>query len=338
MQALDVLYGHTGRRAEWRSLVEQIVPDFVDPATDGPLLEQEDCWVVVTEDRVALAGEARQWGKAERLQRILVDWVRRQAADALAHKPEALDTDQRNSIRSLAVSLERLGTIQREVQQPECVGSYEEALTLSERIADRQEAAICAFNLGYAYKDIPPIRNLDRAEDWYRRSVQLCDDRDRLGRGKCLGSLGMLALERFNEARAAGEPTEQVLQHINAALQSYRQALELFPRNAVADLAATHNQLGEIWRYAGDVHNALPYYREAIRHFEAANDAYHAGQTRYNVALALTQSGRLTDAREYARAALRNFESYGDAAAQDVQNSQQLLAQIEQEIGKGGSS
>ena len=31
MQGLRTLYGHTGRRAEWQRLVEEIVPDFVDP-------------------------------------------------------------------------------------------------------------------------------------------------------------------------------------------------------------------------------------------------------------------------------------------------------------------
>lgn len=36
MQGLQVLYEHTGRDAEWSRLVEEIVPDFVDPRTDVP--------------------------------------------------------------------------------------------------------------------------------------------------------------------------------------------------------------------------------------------------------------------------------------------------------------
>ncbi|MGH7596977.1 MAG: hypothetical protein ACREOI_11535 [bacterium] len=43
-------------------------------------------------------------------------------------------------------------------------------------------------------------------------------------------------------------------------------------------------------------------------------------------------AGRLSDAREYARAALRNFETYGQAAAEMIQRTQQLLAEIEQAI------
>jgi len=42
MQGLRTLYGHTGRRAEWTRLVEEIVPIFVDPATDGSLPGREE--------------------------------------------------------------------------------------------------------------------------------------------------------------------------------------------------------------------------------------------------------------------------------------------------------
>ena len=46
MQGLQVLYDQTGRRLEWRRLVEEIVPDFVDPATGGPLPGRNDDWGV----------------------------------------------------------------------------------------------------------------------------------------------------------------------------------------------------------------------------------------------------------------------------------------------------
>ncbi|NTU85648.1 MAG: hypothetical protein HGA45_40985, partial [Chloroflexales bacterium] len=45
MQGLRNLYDHTGRRAEWRALVAEIVPTFVDPVTDGPSLGREAEWV-----------------------------------------------------------------------------------------------------------------------------------------------------------------------------------------------------------------------------------------------------------------------------------------------------
>ena len=111
MQGLRQLYSHTGRRAEWARLVNEIVPDFVDPATDGPLPGREEEWRLVIEYRSRLAQEARQWGEAERLQRLKVEWARRRAAPALALPPEALDDAQRNAIRSLAASLHDLEQI-----------------------------------------------------------------------------------------------------------------------------------------------------------------------------------------------------------------------------------
>ena len=74
MQGLRVLYEHRGRRAEWKRLVDEIVPDFVDPATDGPLPVAKTGWILVTEYRVRLAREMRDWAEAERLQRVRVDW------------------------------------------------------------------------------------------------------------------------------------------------------------------------------------------------------------------------------------------------------------------------
>jgi tetratricopeptide (TPR) repeat protein len=263
------------------------------------------------------------------LQRVCVDWDRQRAAPALARPPEALDGAQRNDIRTLAVSLEQLGQIQRELGQAECVKAYEEAIPLYQRIGDQAAEAVAAFNLGHAYKDLPAIRDLDQAERWYRRSLELFDERDRLGRGKGHYTLGHIARERFEEAREADAPQEELLRHLNAAAQFYHQALALLPPDAVDDLAVAHNQLGIIYAEAGDFDRALPHWREAIRSHEGAGNLYAAAQTRGNVALALAQAGRLPEARAYAQAALRNFATYGPGAAAEVQETRGLIAEIE---------
>src|SRR5262249_15684096 len=154
----------------------EVVPDFVDPASDGPLPGREEEWSLVTGYRVWLAREARQWAEAERLQRVCIEWDRRSASAALIAPPEALTGAQLNAIRTLAGSDEGLAHIQRELQRPECVAGYEESLAMFERIGDRVAAAICAFNLGHAYKDIPTLRDLTRAEHWYRRSLDMQDE------------------------------------------------------------------------------------------------------------------------------------------------------------------
>ncbi len=41
MHGLYIIYHHTGRIAEWARLVEEIVPDFIEPASDGPIAGRE---------------------------------------------------------------------------------------------------------------------------------------------------------------------------------------------------------------------------------------------------------------------------------------------------------
>lgn len=108
------------------------------------------------------------------------------------------------------VSMETLGNILREQQRPECVSHYEEAVRSFRRIGARREEAGVTFNLGRAYLEILGLRDLDQAEHWYRTSLQLCDQHDKLGRARCLGELRHLALER---ARSAEASIEQLLSY-----------------------------------------------------------------------------------------------------------------------------
>lgn len=367
MQGLRTLYHHTGRRAEWRRLVDEIVPEFVDLVTDGPLPGQEERWSLVTEYRVRLACESRHWDEAERLQRLRVDWDRRRADEVIVRSggslpPESpgtatseerrleatappflarlqavadkLGAADRNKIRTLAASLHELGDIQRERQQRDCVAAYEEALAMAEAIDDRAVAATCAFNLGRAYGgfSIPHNRDLAKAEQWYRRSLKLYHDHERHDRAQCLMQLGLVAFARFQESREAGDPETELQRHVNEAVQSYQQALELLPENAVNDLAVVHNQLGAIYGDIGDFDRALSHYRDAIRYTEATGNQFQAGQIRCNVAIALLRAGRLSDARQYALAALRDFQSFGDRAEDRIAKTERLLAHIEQAI------
>ncbi len=336
MQGLQTLYGHTGRRAQWQPLVEEIVPDFVEPDTQGPRAGREEQWGLVTGYQVRLAREQRSWAEAERLQQALVEWMRRRAAPLLTRPRESLDDGQRNMVRSLAVSLEQLGQIRREMASEDCVAAYEEALELAESIDDRAEAAVCAFNLGHAYEEIAAFRDLAQADRWYRRSLELRDERDRLGRGRCFMQLGYVAFERFNEALSSESGEDEFLSHLNEAVRFYNQALGLLPPDAVDDLAVAHNALGAIYgEGAGDVDRALPHYRDSIRLEEQQGNVYGASVTRFNVALALAQSGRPGDALEYARSALRGFESYGESAAEVIQRTRRVIGMIEGELGGG---
>jgi tetratricopeptide (TPR) repeat protein len=337
MQGLLVLYQHTGRNLEWRRLVDELVPDLVDPATDGPWPGREEQWSLITGYRVQLARQQRDHGTAERLQRARVAWNRQGAATALASPPEQLDDTQRVLLRNLAGSYGELGQIQRDQQQPACVEAYTEALQLARRIGDQPLQATAAYNLGGAYTNLRGQRDLDKAERWFQHSLDLSDEGDRLGRAHCVGQLGLVHYQRFVEARAAGRPEAELLTLLNAAAYAYQQALDLLPADAVGDLAVTHNQLGIIYSEGGQADVALRHWQEAIRYYEAAGNRYRAAQTRGNVALALTEHGRLGDGLLWAQAALRDYQSYGERAAADIAHSQELIAEIERDM-RGGQS
>ena len=146
-----------------------------------------------------------------------------------------------------------------------------------------------------------------------------------------------MALERFKEAfSAAKREEEELLGHLNDASRYYRGALELLPPDAPHDLSVVHNGLGATYAFVGDLERALSHYRQAIRYCETQGDFYNAAQARFNVALGLVRAGRFADAREYAYAALRNYETYGDRAAEGIQKTRELIAQIERDLQTQG--
>jgi len=140
---------HNGRR-----LVTDVVLDFIDPVSNGPLAGREDDWSLVTEYRVRLASKERDWLEAERLQQIRVSWDRQRAQNSLAVTAGRRDGPQRHAIQTLGTSLQELANIQRERGNPACTASYREALDLATAVGERVGQAACAFNLGHAYKDI----------------------------------------------------------------------------------------------------------------------------------------------------------------------------------------
>ena len=333
MQGLRQLYDHTGRRAEWKRLVEEIVPDFVG-ADDLPLSGREEGWGLINDYQVEIARESRQLDIAEQLQKVKVDWSKKRVTNLLDQKSNMLNTTQKAYIRTFAVDTENLGHTQREQGKPECAVSYKESLTLYQQIGEKSAEAVAAFNLGHAYMQLPALRNLDEAERWYRRSLELSVEGDRQGKAKCYSQLGLVEYEKFNEAKKSKQPDEQLLERLNAAVKWYHLALENDSPDNPDDLAIDHNQLGIIYKNAGDLEHALEHYNQCIHYDEVAGNFYGAGQDRFNVAIALYQNGRLSDAMLYARAALRNFESYRGRAKDQEDDTKGLIAAIEEAIEK----
>ncbi|MBZ5729058.1 MAG: CHAT domain-containing protein [Acidobacteriia bacterium] len=328
MQGLERLYLHTGRLVDWSRLVQEIVPDFVDPATDSPLPGREDEWGLVIGYRVRLARYARRWAEAERLERSDVSRNRQLAASILARPRQTLDAIEKNVVRTLATSLHDLSEIQRERGSANCLDGYREALSLVESIQDSAGAAACTFNLGRAYEALDEIRDLSLAEYWFRRSLDLRAKEDRMGLASSLGQLGLVAYRRFLYTRTAGGPSQEYVVYLTKAQNYYVQALELFPANAVRELATVHNALGAVCRAAGQIDDALRHYRVSIRYSEAMQDRFNAGRSRRNSAGTLVDAGNFADARDWAQSALRDLQAC-ENADQEVVKTLKILELIE---------
>jgi tetratricopeptide (TPR) repeat protein len=330
LQGLMFLYERTGRDSEWARLIAAITPDLTDPATGGPLPGREGEWGMVTNYRVRIAADARDWPAANTLMESIVAFRRTGAEPALKVPPETLTELQRNQIALLAATLNDLAEILRLQNDPACLPPVEEAIGLYRRIGDRTEEAQDAGTLGNAYVTVPKLRDLDLAEYWFNYSLSLRPEGDQLGRARCLSSLGRVALERFEDASGAGEPTPVLLKHLNEALSNYRQSLALTPVDDHDRRAIVENQLGNIYRRAGDTRQAMRHYEQAIQHCEAQGDRYRAGLIRLNTAVLLSNAGRTADALQFARAAARNFQDVGAGAAAELARAQDLVTELEQ--------
>jgi tetratricopeptide (TPR) repeat protein len=328
LQGLHVLYERTGRDGEWARLIAAITPDFADPATGGPRPGREQHWSTITGYRMQLAKAARDWAAAVALLDAISAWDRNEAAEGLAASPGSLTPVEGNQ-PSEFFRLRNLGDILLLQEDPSCLSHYQEALALAQRIGDRAAEAQDAGSLGNAYLMVPALRDLDQAERWLRHSLSLRPDRDRYGRSKCLTVLGGIALERFNEAHAAGQAEPMLLKHINTALRSYQEALKLTPADDHEALGIRENQLGNVFSSAGETGQALRHYQRAVQHKEAHGDVYGAGTTRYNIAVLLARDGRINDALQYVYAALGNLRQAGQGAAPQVAVAERLITILE---------
>jgi hypothetical protein len=327
LQGLRVLYAHKGRDSEWGRLVADASPDFTDPVSGGPLPDRDDEWILISGYQVRLAWRTRDWETATTLQNARIAWYRDLAAEALAAPADSLTLAQRKQIRELGASLSELGNILLGQEDRGCLPYFEQALELFKRAGDRAAEAQAAGTIGNAYMRVPELQDLDQAEQWFRRSLSLRDDDDQLGRARNLGSLGAVALRRFDDALAAHEASV-LLEHLNTALNAYQQALDLTPADDHETRGILENQLGMIYSHTGETQQVLRHYQQSIRHEEARGNPFGAGLTRSNIARYLAGIGRTEDALHYARAALHNYQQAGPGAADRVERMRLLITSM----------
>lgn len=344
MQGLRYLYEHRGRRTEWARLVAEIDSNFRNPETDGPLPGLEDHWVIVTEYKANIAREKRELHDAERLLQLLVKWHRQHTGVLFKGSTTELNPVARNAIRGFGAALQQLGVLLHMQGESSCVEIYEEAIQIAQLIDDTTSEALVSFSFGNVYissshtnpffdasTDFVPV-DLDKAEYWFRRSLELRAGIDRLGRARCLNHLGLVTLERYAKAREDGQSNEELLRLLNSALHFHFQALELHPLDAKHDLGVTYSLIGRVYASVGNAEKVISNWQKALHYFEAAESVYHAAAVRLNIAVILQGTHRLLDAKDYAYAALSGFESYSNNVVDEVQRVRNLIARIDEQL------
>jgi tetratricopeptide (TPR) repeat protein len=330
LQALHRLYRFTGRDTAWASLVTQALSDYLEP-NGGPRPGFENEYGIVTSWRIEIARGRRDFATAVRLQTAMVTRAEDRARPYLDQPAADLDPRARSLLRSLAVAEQDLGHLLIEQDDPSAaLVHYQASYDLVERIADTAGPAIIASCLGNAYLQ---LRNLDLAEVWFQRSLDLAPSHNRVGRAASHGSLARVAYNRFEEARKAGVRDARVLSgHLSAAIAAFQRTLDLLPHDHHEYRAVAHNELGNVYALVGDVAKALRHYQQSIQHKEIRGDPYGAALTRENAALLLEGAHRHRDALDYAVAAHANFLALGAGAAARATKAAALVRRLQQRL------
>jgi len=330
MTGIRILYEYEGRWMEWKRLVEEIEPFYLDPYTGGPIAGRENGWNVVSNSKIRLAWESRQFDKAQGLLPNYLKWSYMQAEKYLINGPKELDEVGQATIMNYIVSLEESGHIQREMNNSECIRNYQKSFEVRKRFGIKDKSGILSRNIATAYLQVPGIQDLEKAERWCRTSIKLTDKFDPIGRGKSFQLAGQIQLERIRKIGVSGKEPEQKL--IYKAQRCLDKALDTFPEDSLIDLATTHNSIGNLYGIKKDYISALEHYREAIQYIDALGDPYKAAFYRLNSAFVLYDARILPEAKEFAQYALKQFQEYGKFAAEDAQKAQNLLELIEKDL------
>jgi hypothetical protein len=353
-QGLSVVYEHMGRVTEFKQVVDDILPLFVDPTSDRPLSgDGEKYWYLVNDYRVYLAKQQHDFALAEHLHRIRLEWTQQKAEGVLALSLKRFDHDQKHAIRSFTNALLELGNQQMHNSDSDCFATYRRAMNLAQRLQDSSLKAVIAYNWGVAFMEVSEQRDLDKAKFWLERSLQLRSSVDVIGTARCFRMMGKVYMEMASEylqkvikkyGRIDPDNLKSAQQRkfntlLSTAERNLVRALETFPSSAVSEVAKTYAFLCELHAEYSDIHKALTYGSQGIARFESIGDIYHASTIRYDLAKWLYADGGYRGdatmfqiALEYANAALQGFVSLGSVGVTYAQGVQVLIDLIEEDM------
>jgi tetratricopeptide (TPR) repeat protein len=334
LQGLRVLYNYTGRPRKWKTLIEKITPDFMDPETFIPVPNRGTNYGLFIEYKAQLARQQRDFQKAEELQKKCIELDRSIAAPSLKLPPEKMDLKNRLKIYDLSCVIHELGQIQSEQQKSECLKNFQEAFDLGTFISDDPIKAVVAFNIGQAYQNIPDIKNFAKAEDWYRKSLALRNVTDFVGQSKCYIQLGFLTFFHFKAIQGSSSKSVNPDTYLDLSWSYAQKALEILPEEDEDDFSAVYNLLGNICANKGDFQQSIKFFEKILWHDEKIGDFYKMAETQLNICLIFWTSHQYEEAIMYANASLKNFTLEGVAARKDQQQVLEMIEEIKKDMKK----
>jgi tetratricopeptide (TPR) repeat protein len=325
MRGVQLFYDFAGRDLELGRLIEEVVPLFVEQSSGLPPAELELDFLILTEMRIRVARRARNWDLAEQLVRSSLQVSERRAAEA-----RATPQPDHDRLRSLGTDYGQLGLLLLEQQKPEAVTYLEKAQAVFDEAGEPGMNARVAGNLANAYLKIPELRDLDLAEQWLVRAIELYGE-DRMGRGRCLGQLAQVKQAQLEQMLATGADQDAIKQVWIAAATRVEESFQILPSQAIRELALVHEVAGILFdRLVGQADRALYHYQQMIRMQEELGQPYQAAHARLKAALTLAQAGRFDDAVMFAEQAIQDFGRTGDL--KEAERARQLLAVIKDRL------
>jgi tetratricopeptide (TPR) repeat protein len=331
LQGLFALYFHKGSMARWAELFSSVLPDFVDDHR-RPLPGREKWWAFIMDHEWRMIFESGDLVQAEALARSILDWETANSVKIDQTHPDRFSSSEVQQLRFLAIATSRLADVLREANNPACVSMNEEAIRIYRAIGDGVSESIRLFNLGHAFKNVPALRDLTKAADYYAAAYESYPEYDALARAQCLAQLGSVSLELLGDSLQNGAVQAVVSNHLDRAINYYETALQIEPADAIANLARTHNQLGVAYQYSRtEQSKALEHFKKAIHYFNESDQWFGAAGACLNAAQVLLRLSKPHDAKDYTTEGLRILQSASYSGPQLAQ-AHDMLKKIEEKI------
>jgi tetratricopeptide (TPR) repeat protein len=306
LKGLRPVFLKNRRFASWEHLLERYGRHFIHPQTHQPISRKDN----LVKSYLALLVEAclkrDHLSQAANWQAIEVMWDRSYSSRG---QERLLTGKSPSNWLDLVGSLARLAAIYRQMGSPKSIEVYSEVFQLARQAEDFRLAGETACLIAESYLVIPVAQNLNKAEEWLQAGLEQ-PDQDQLMHSHLASMRGKIAYEKFLKARKENQPIPEQVAHLNQALSSHFQALDLLPEGELKEQGGLYETIGLLYLQSeGMLETARDFYDQAIEANRQAGNSAGAARASYNLAVALFLLNDFERSRAYAETALQIYDS-----------------------------